>query len=91
MQYAHNVDTWGSFYSYEPENTGSKKIFFIPQISYSFKQVTFYGLTEVPLYQHVNGVQVGSDLSLTFGISYRFSKFCSDEPMLLNEPIKSIN
>ena len=89
MEYAQNVDVW-SFYSYEPHNTGSKKLFFIPQLSYTFKQVTFYGLAEVPLYQNVNGVQVGSDLNVTFGISYRFSKFC-DEATLLNEPIKSIN
>lgn len=90
MEYAQNVDVW-AFYSYEPENTGSKKLFFIPQLSYTYKQITFYGLAELPLYQYLNGVQVGSDVSITFGISYRLSMFCSDAPVLLNEPIKSVN
>ena len=90
MDYTQNIDVW-AFYSFEPENTGSKKLFFIPQLSYTFKQVTFYGLAELPLYQYLNGVQVGSDVSVTFGISYRFSKFCSDPPVLFNEPIESVN
>lgn len=90
MKSAKNIDQL-VYYNLDPESTGSKTLFFIPQISYSIKSVTFYGLTELPLYQYVNGSQVGSDLSITFGISYKFSKFCSDEPMLLNEPIKSIN
>jgi len=90
MKSAENIDQL-AYYNVDTESTGSKSVFFIPQISYSFKQVTFYGLSEIPLYQYVNGTQVGADLSLTLGISYRFSKFCSDEPILLNESIKSIN
>ncbi|MCF8378272.1 MAG: hypothetical protein K9H49_01765 [Bacteroidales bacterium] len=69
------------YYNIDPESTGSKKMFFIPQLSYTFQQVTFYGLTELPLYQYVNGNQVASGTSITFGISYRFSKFC-DLPVM---------
>lgn len=90
MQSAENIDQI-ALYNVDVESTGSKSVFFIPQLSYSIKQVTFYGLAEIPMYQYLNGTQVGADLSLTFGISYRFSKFCSDEPTLLNEPIKSLN
>lgn len=90
MKSADNVDQL-VLYNLDPESTGSKTLFFIPQISYSMKQVTFYGLTEIPLYQYVNGNQVGADLSVTFGVSYRFSKFCDDESLLPEDMIKTIN
>ena len=90
MQSAENVDQL-VLYNLDPESTGSRTLFFIPQISYSFKQVTFYGLTEIPLYQYVNGNQVGSDLSVTFGVSYRLSKFCSDESLLPEDMIQNMN
>lgn len=89
MESARDVDQ--IIYNVDPESTGSKTLFFIPQISYSIKQVTFYGLTEVPLYQYVNGTQVASGLSLTFGISYRFSKFCAEEPATPLHPVETIN
>jgi hypothetical protein len=76
MKSAKNIDQL-IYYNVDTKSTGSKKLFFIPQVSYSFKQFTIYGLTEIPLYQYVNGNQVASGLSVTFGISYRFSKFCS--------------
>lgn len=90
MQSAENIDQL-ILYNVDVESTGSKTVFFIPQISYSVKQVTFYGLTEIPLYQNLNGTQVAADLSLTFGISYRFSKFCAEEPATPLHPIESIN
>lgn len=86
---AKNIDLI-AYYNLDPNSTGSKKLFFIPQLSYTFRQLTFFGLAEIPMYQYVNGNQVGSELSITFGLSYRFSKFCSD-PVLLDEPIKSVN
>jgi len=88
MESARNVNQ--IIYNVDPKSTGSKTLFFIPQISYSVKQVTFYGLTEIPLYQYVNGNQVASGLSLTFGISYRFSKFCAESSTPL-KPIETIN
>jgi len=89
MKSANNIDQL-VYYNVDQQSTGSKKLFFIPQVSYTVNQVTFYGLSEIPMYQYVNGNQVASDLAITFGVSYRFSKFCS-EPTLLNEPIQSVN
>ena len=54
-----------------PESTGSKKIFFIPQISYSHKQFSYYLRSEAPLYQYLSGTQLGSSYQVTVGISYR--------------------
>lgn len=89
MKSAKNIDQL-VYYNVDLKSTGSKTVFFIPQLSYTFKQITLYGLTEFPLYQYVNGNQVGADLSVTFGISYRFSKFCSDLPVLLNETLEPV-
>ncbi len=90
MQSAKNIDQL-AYYNVDTESTGSKSVFFIPQISYSVQQLTFYGLTEIPLYQYVNGNQVAADLSITFGISYRFSRFCDEEPATPLHPIETIN
>ena len=54
------------------EATGSKKIFFIPQISYTQDAITFFATSEIPLYQNLKGTQIASQYQLTFGINYRF-------------------
>lgn len=77
MESAKNVDQIIT-YNLDPRSTGSKKLFFIPQVSYTFNQFTLYGLTDIPLYQYVRGTQVGSELSITLGLSYRFNQLCSD-------------
>ncbi len=59
-------------HSLDTESSGSKKVFFIPQISYSFKQLSVFGTTQIPIYQYLNGVQVGSMLQATAGLTYRF-------------------
>lgn len=71
MQYNHNIDML-ALYNIDVNSTGSRKLFVTPQASYSLKNFTFYILTEIPLYQYVNGTQVGSEFQLTSGISYRF-------------------
>lgn len=59
--------------SYDPEATGSKKVFVTPQVSYNFTDnLTLYAVSEIPLYQYVTKNQVGSALQLTAGISFRF-------------------
>lgn len=59
--------------SYDPEATGSRKIFVVPQLSYSFKEkITFYALSEFPVYQNVIKTQIASQYQATLGISYRF-------------------
>ena len=62
------------------KSTGSKKLFFAPQIGYSKNGFTVFATTEIPLYQNLNGVQIASDNQLTIGVNYRFlTKDCSPE------------
>ena len=65
--------------------TGSKKWFFIPQLSYSQNGLTVFATSEIPFYQYLNGTQVGSQHQFTVGINYRFlTKECEDPLPLLN-------
>ena len=67
------------------ESTGSKKWFFIPQLSYSQNGITVFATSEIPLYQYLNGIQVGSQSQFTVGVNYRFlTKECEDPLPLLN-------
>ena len=59
-------------YNIDIASTGSKKIFFIPQISYINKSLVFFATCEMPIYQFVNGTQIGSQLQITTGFNYRF-------------------
>jgi len=84
IQSADNIDLEG-FYNISPESTGSKKWFFIPQLSYSQNGLTVFATSEIPLYQYLNGTQGGSQHQFTIGVNYRFlAKECED-------PITSIN
>lgn len=71
MKYDHNVDML-ALYNIDVKSTGSKKILAVPQLSFTQKTLTVYALTEIPLYQYVNGTQVASHYQFTAGISYRF-------------------
>jgi len=68
-----------AIYSIDLESSGSKKLFFVPQISYSHKNLTLFVTSDIPLYQYLNGVQVGSMFHLTTGFSYRFLTKKADE------------
>ena len=68
---AENADLL-AFYNVDQESTGSRKIFFVPQLSYSLKSFTFYAVSEIPLYQYLNGVQIGSQYQLTVGVTHRW-------------------
>jgi hypothetical protein len=60
--------------------TGSEKIFFIPQLSYSQNNFTFFATSEIPLYQNLKGVQFASQNQFTVGVNYRFlTKECEPE------------
>jgi len=62
-----------SFPNYDPEATGSKKVFFTPQLSYTFnKKLTVSCMAEIPVFQFVNRVQIASQLQITTGLAYRF-------------------
>lgn len=71
MKYDHNLDML-ALYGMDVKSTGSKKIFFVPQLSYTYKNFTIYALSEIPLYQYVNRVQAVSYYNVMAGISYRF-------------------
>ncbi|HLG02814.1 MAG TPA: heavy metal-binding domain-containing protein [Bacteroidia bacterium] len=68
--------------NYDPFATGSRKIFVVPQLSYSFKNFTVYALSEIPVYQWVVNTQVGSQYQFTAGLSYRFLTY---KPGKVNE------
>lgn len=71
MRADKNVDMI-AYYNVYPESTGGYKLFFVPQINYSYKNLNFFVSSDLPLYQFMNGVQVGSAFQLTSGISYKF-------------------
>jgi hypothetical protein len=71
MKYDKNIDML-ALYNIDVNSTGSKKIFIVPQISFTIKDFTIYGLYEYPLYQYVNRVQIVSEHQITAGLAYRF-------------------
>lgn len=71
MKTDKNVDML-ALYNIDVRSTGNKKIVFVPQISYTLKSVTLYGLYELPLYQYVTGAQVVTQHQFVVGLSYRF-------------------
>ena len=83
IKVANNIEEWDLLeYSITPESTGSKKWFFIPQLSYSKNGLTVFATSEIPLYQYLNGTQVGSQKQFTVGVNYRFlTKKCEDPPL----------
>lgn len=76
MNYDKNIDML-ALYNIDVHATGSRKIFFVPQINYTYKNFTIYALDEIPLYQYVNATQVASKVQMTFGLSYRFFTYKS--------------
>lgn len=72
MEYNEDVYQSGSL-NYDVFSTGSKKLFFVPQVSYPVvRNLTLFALTDLPLYQYVNGTQIASQNQFTVGLSYRF-------------------
>ena len=61
---------------YDPEATGSKKIFIAPGINYNYKNAfNFYLTAEYPVYQYLTKIQIGSQYQFTVGVSYKFKAF----------------
>ena len=62
--------------TYYPDATGYKKIFITPQLSYTKGKFIVYAASDFPVYQYLNSseyyTQVGSEHSLTAGLSFRF-------------------
>ena len=71
MQHDKNIDML-AVYNLDVNSTGGKKIIFAPQLNYSLGPFSFYALTELPLYQYINGTAIASQYLFTLGITYRF-------------------
>lgn len=71
MRAAEGVDLLAQ-YNIDQNSTGSKKLFFVPQISYSYKKFSFFITSEIPIYQYLEGTQIGSQYQFTSGFAYRF-------------------
>ncbi len=76
MQSAKYIDML-ALYNIDVNATGSRKVFFVPQISYTKNNFTIYALSEIPLYQFVNSNQIASHFQLSIGLSYRFFTYKS--------------
>lgn len=61
--------------SYDPEATGYKKVFVSPQVSYSVKNFSVYGVLDLPVYQYLTKTQVGTEYQFTAGLSYKIMPF----------------
>jgi hypothetical protein len=86
IHYNENIDLV-ALYNIYTSSTGSKKISLIPQVSYSYKNFTIYGLKDFPLYEYVNGTQMKTQTLWTLGLSYRF--FTTKSPVCENPDANS--
>ena len=78
---AKNIDMV-ALYNIYVSSTGSKKITLVPQVSYSYKNFTVFGLKDLPVYEYVNGTQMRTQNLWTIGLSYRF--FATRNPVCVN-------
>lgn len=58
-------------YNIEDHNTGSEKLLFVPQISYSHNDLSYFVSADIPLYEDLNGFQFATQHQFTLGVSYR--------------------
>lgn len=57
----------------EPEDSGGRFVFLSPGLAYQAgDRFQVYGFVQVPIYQHVNGVQLTADWAASVGISTEF-------------------
>ncbi len=67
-----DVDQLG-LYGVDQESTGSFKFSVLPQLRYSFRNgMTVFVNSDIPIYQYMNGTQIGAQVLVTTGINYRF-------------------
>jgi hypothetical protein len=71
MKANKNIDML-ALYNLDITSTGGKRVLFVPQLSYGYKNFSVYGLTELPICQYVNGTAIASQYLFTIGLSYRF-------------------
>lgn len=57
----------------EPEDSGGRYLFASPGLSWSLgRELQVFALVQLPLYQHVNGVQLTASWGATVGVGWRF-------------------
>jgi hypothetical protein len=71
MKADKNVDML-ALYNVDILSTGSRKVFLAPQISFAKNGFISYIMYEMPLYQYLNGTQVGSEHQVMLGVAFRF-------------------
>ncbi len=71
MKHDKNIDMLAK-YNLDVTSTGGWKVLFVPQLNYNIKNFSVYVLSEVPVYQYVNGTAIASQYLFTLGLSYRF-------------------
>jgi hypothetical protein len=71
MKYDPKIDMLAS-YNLDVNSTGGKRVLIVPQVSYSIRTFSFFLLSEIPVYQYVNGKSIASQYLFTAGFSYRF-------------------
>lgn len=73
-------------YNIDKSSTGTRALFFSPQISYNKNAFRMYVLGDIPLLQSVNGTQTALPGQITLGMGYRFDgrkvEPCSDNATL---------
>ena len=82
IEAAYDIDLL-ALYSVDISQTGSRKLFLVPQISFNKDNFLYFINTEIPLYQNMTGLQLGSQYSIITGISYRFSTEKTKEEKLI--------
>lgn len=76
MDYDKNIDMLAK-YNLDVTSTGGKRLLFVPQLSYNYKTFSAYVLSEIPVYQYVNGTAIAAQYLFTLGLSYRFLVYTS--------------
>jgi hypothetical protein len=57
----------------EPDASGGRFLHLSPGLSYAIsRQTQIYGFVQVPIHQHVNGVQLVADWAAVVGLTTRF-------------------
>jgi len=72
IDYNKSVDMLAK-YNIDVNSFGSRRVAVVPQIGYSYKSLSLYALSELSLYQYVNGTAIASQYIFTAGMSYRFN------------------
>ena len=67
-----------------PENSGNFKLFIVPRLIYNIngpfiKNGALFLSSELPVYQNVNGIQLGSQINLSFGVLLRIQMKKNDK------------